>query len=98
MRLSMSNMESPYIQGHQATPHESWNALDLVENKKIWRFSFCIDVKADGRIHYTGVRAEDHDGEVIFFSKWGESGQWETQELAQDEVVIGFHGYLHMEW
>lgn len=58
----------------------------------------CVDVKSDGRIHYTGVQAKDADNKVILFKKWGSSGVWEELELSPTEMIIGVHGYIHMNW
>ena len=57
-----------------------------------------VDVKDDGRIHYTGVRAKDESGEDLFFNEWQDRGEWEQIDLLPDEVIIGVHGYIHMDW
>ena len=57
-----------------------------------------VDIKPDGRIHYTGMRAFSADSNPVLFSEWSDRGEWEDIELASDEVIIGFHGYIHMNW
>ena len=68
------------------------------ENEKIARFSMKVDIKSDGRIHYTGVRAEDKHYKTIFKNVWQDRGEWEVLELADNDMIIGMHGYLHMDW
>ena len=58
----------------------------------------CVDIKSDGRIHYTGVQAKDAEGRIILFKKWGDKGKWEELELSPTEMIIGVHGYIHMNW
>ena len=92
-------VESKYIQGSYYSPHDKWQHTVTVEDgKKIAKFAMCIDLKADGRVHYTGIKAVDKDGESIFHETWQDRGNWEEIELASDEVIIGFHGYIHMGW
>ena len=57
-----------------------------------------VDIKNDGRIHYTGIMAKDSYGEHIFINEWSDRGEWEQIDLKKDEVVVGVHGYLHMDW
>ena len=56
------------------------------------------NIKSDGRIHYTGVHAKDRDGVDIFINEWADAGKWEWMELEDEEVIIGVHGYIHMDW
>ena len=58
----------------------------------------CTDIKSDGRIHYTGIQAKDADGKIVMFKQWSDRGEWESVELQADEVILGFHGYIHMDW
>ena len=92
------DMESPHIQGTFQHPMHRWETVDIDQEKRIAKFAMCVDVKSDGRIHYTGVHARDADGNKILFNKWGSAGQWEELELAPTEMIIGVHGYIHMNW
>ena len=92
------DMESPFLQGGFQHPMHHWETVEINQEKRIAKFAMCIDIKSDGRIHYTGVYAKDADGNRILFKKWGNSGQWEELELSPTEMIIGVHGYIHMNW
>ena len=70
----------------------------MKDNERIASFGMKVEIKNDGRIHYTGVRARDQFGDDIFVNEWSEKGNWEHLELGENDVIIGLHGYFHMDW
>ena len=67
-------------------------------NQRVASFAMKVDIKSDGRIHYTGVRAKDAAGSDVFYHEWQSRGEWEQLDLSEDERIIGVHGYVHMDW
>lgn len=51
--------------------------MTVEENKKLANFAMKVDIKNDGRIHYTGIRANDVNGDLIFINEWSDYGEWE---------------------
>eukprot|EP00354_Favella_ehrenbergii_P004201 CAMPEP_0170467294 /NCGR_PEP_ID=MMETSP0123-20130129/10923_1 /TAXON_ID=182087 /ORGANISM="Favella ehrenbergii, Strain Fehren 1" /LENGTH=57 /DNA_ID=CAMNT_0010733617 /DNA_START=588 /DNA_END=757 /DNA_ORIENTATION=- len=49
-------------------------------------------------MHYTGMAAYGKNGKVIFEAHWADRGVWENVEIPNGEHVVGFHGYIHMDW
>ena len=89
---------SPYICGGQSSPQERWHTVKVDLNQRVASFAMKVDIKSDGRIHYTGVRAKDAAGSDVFYHEWQSRGEWEQLDLSEDERIIGVHGYLHMDW
>ena len=74
--------ESPAIVGSFGGGFSEWRTMSVDNSQEMGSFSMCVDIKKDGRIHYTGVMAKDLSGNVIFEEIWGEKGEWETVSLS----------------
>ena len=72
--MNREDLQSKYIQGTYAGPGEFWENLTPVASRQIGTFSMRVSIKSDGRIHYTGIKAADRNGQTVFENQWGNGG------------------------